>query len=175
MLATVAGSEAIHTRPVARLYRAVLHRAPGAPYLRARVADHRRGVYISSMANELLGSREFRAAHGTPSNQALVDLIYRNVLGRPPSTSSLATVGVPPVERRGEPWGVRAGDQRVRRVHPDQRGLGTGPGRLPRHGRVQPVAARSSTGGPSASPPGPGLMPLIDRLYTSSTYAARFA
>lgn len=73
--------------PVARLYLAYFQRQGDDEGIRYWIGTGLPGVAVS---NAFAGSAEFSARYGPLSNVAFVDLVYRNVLGRPPDDGGLA-------------------------------------------------------------------------------------
>lgn len=74
-----------------RLYRAVLGRQPDSGGLGFWIAGLDGGVGLETMAREFITSQEFVARYGAaPSNQAMVNALYRNVLGREPDAGGAA-------------------------------------------------------------------------------------
>ncbi|MEZ5410708.1 MAG: DUF4214 domain-containing protein [Acidimicrobiales bacterium] len=73
--------------PVARLYLAYFQRQGDDEGIRYWIGTGLPGVAVS---NAFAGSDEFNARYGPLSNVAFVDLVYRNVLGRPPDDGGLA-------------------------------------------------------------------------------------
>jgi hypothetical protein len=87
----VASTEARQlVEPVNRLYRAFFFRSPDAGGLSHWVGRLRGGAALSEVSNAFAASPEFAATYGSLSNQAFVDLVYRNVLGRSADASGLA-------------------------------------------------------------------------------------
>jgi hypothetical protein len=84
------GEAASIVEPVNRLYRAYFRRSPDAGGLSHWVGRVRAGARLSDVSNAFAGSPEFAATYGSLSNQAFVDLVYRNVLNRAPDASGLA-------------------------------------------------------------------------------------
>ncbi len=76
---------------VARLYTAYFGRYPDASGWSYWNARHRAGVGLSAMSSSFADSAEFRTVYGNAvSNQAFVELVYRNVLNRPSDTEGIA-------------------------------------------------------------------------------------
>ena len=73
--------------PVARLYLAYFQREGDDEGIRYWIGTGLPGVAVS---NAFAGSDEFQARYGALSNVGFVDLVYRNVLGRPPDDGGLA-------------------------------------------------------------------------------------
>ena len=69
--------------PVARLYLAFFGRDPDFNGLMYWAGQIRSGYPLQGVADFFAGSPEFRAMYGSLNNQAFIDLVYRNVLGRP--------------------------------------------------------------------------------------------
>lgn len=79
----VAGEGRDHAEPVARLYLSALGRLPDRQGLVYWTTRHRAGVPLVRLADQVIDSSEFAARYGAPGNAGFVDLVYRNVLGRP--------------------------------------------------------------------------------------------
>jgi hypothetical protein len=104
LLASLLGGEgARHAQPVARLYLAALGRTPDPSGLDYWTRRHRSGVSIRRLADQFIASSEFQRRYGVPSVADFVDLVYRNVLGRPGDPSGI------------DYWGRRLADGRVSR------------------------------------------------------------
>lgn len=73
--------------PVSRLYAAIYLRTPDYGGLMYWADQRRRGVTMNDMATTFARTPEFRNMYGTLGNPAFVDLVYKNVLGRLPSTT----------------------------------------------------------------------------------------
>ena len=69
--------------PVVRLYQAYFRRTPDAAGLRYWIGERRAGRTIYAMSQAFAASAEFRTLYGTLTDRAFVELVYRNVLGRP--------------------------------------------------------------------------------------------
>lgn len=69
--------------PMARLYQAYFLRRPDAAGLRYWIDQRRGGRSTQSISNYFSASPEFRQRYGTLTNRQFVELVYRNVLGRP--------------------------------------------------------------------------------------------
>jgi hypothetical protein len=84
MVANLANSAEAGTvvEPVNRLYRAFFRRSPDAGGVTYWVGRLRAGAGLNQVAGAFAGSAEFGATYGMLSNQAFVDLVYRNVLNR---------------------------------------------------------------------------------------------
>ncbi|WP_132256408.1 DUF4214 domain-containing protein, partial [Methylobacterium segetis] len=74
----------------ARLYYALLDRAPDAGGLQAWTQALKGGLSEAGMAQAFLGSGEYEAKHGGLSDSAFVDLLYQNALGRHAEAGGLA-------------------------------------------------------------------------------------
>lgn len=70
--------------PVARLYRAYLLRVPDMPGLQFWITQRRAGRSLYWISESFARSREFTSRYGALSNAQFMDLIYRQVLERPP-------------------------------------------------------------------------------------------
>ena len=73
--------------PMTRLYSAFYVRIPDYNGLVYWAQQRRSGVSMASIANTFARTPEFRDLYGTVTNAQFVDLVYENVLGRPPSAS----------------------------------------------------------------------------------------
>jgi hypothetical protein len=73
--------------PVTRLYFAYFLRTPDASGLQYWIGRHQRGFTLSSISSTFATSSEFDAAYGDLDDEAFVELVYSNVLGRSPDTS----------------------------------------------------------------------------------------
>ncbi len=80
---TAAPAEA-YEGEVRRLYRGAFGREPDAAGLAYWAGIRAAGVTLVSVADEFAISAEVRARYGATSDGEYVDLVYRNVLGRPP-------------------------------------------------------------------------------------------
>jgi len=69
--------------PVNRLYMAYFHRNPDADGLRYWVWRLRGGTPLGAVSSGFTQSPEFISTYGALDDAAFVDLVYRNVLGRP--------------------------------------------------------------------------------------------
>ncbi|CAN5645087.1 hypothetical protein BH10ACT1_BH10ACT1_41340 [soil metagenome] len=74
---------------VDRLYRSAFGRLPDTAGLTANVAHRDRGMVARDLAGNFLASSEFTRTYGTPDDRAFTALLYRNALGREPSTADL--------------------------------------------------------------------------------------
>lgn len=75
---------------VTRLYRAYFLRLPDTDGLSYWVDRRRAGTSLASISASFASSPEFRRLYGSLSNRAFVELVYRNVLGRPGEESGIA-------------------------------------------------------------------------------------
>ena len=75
--------------PAARLYTAYFLRRPDASGLRYWIAQLRAGRSNRWVAEFFARSPEFQQRYGTLSNREFVELIYRNILGRPGEASGV--------------------------------------------------------------------------------------
>lgn len=74
-----------------RLYQAAFNRVPDAGGLGFWIAQMDKGLSLQDAASSFVGSTEFQALVGTaPSNSALVDKFYQNVLHRSPDAGGYA-------------------------------------------------------------------------------------
>ena len=75
---------------IARLYDGILDRNADSTGLQFWWGQHDAGTSLSSIANSLISSPEFTAAHASISNTDFVGLLYENLLGRTGSAPELA-------------------------------------------------------------------------------------
>lgn len=73
--------------PVARLYTAVFNRLPDPSGLEYWIKKRRAGATLNEVAAAMTASGEFTNTYGNLSNGQFVDLVYQNVLKRPPDSS----------------------------------------------------------------------------------------
>lgn len=73
-----------------RLYQATFKREPEAAGLEYWLKATEAGTSALSMAAQFVGSPEFQATYGALNNSQFVELMYRNVLGRPPEPAGLS-------------------------------------------------------------------------------------
>ena len=85
--------------PVTRLYFAYFRRTPDTSGLQYWIGRHQRGFTLSSVSSTFATSSEFDAAYGDLDDEAFVELVYSNVLGRSPDTSGAAVLGRPAPRR----------------------------------------------------------------------------
>lgn len=83
LAALIAGEGADHAEPVARLYLSALGRLPDRSGLQYWTRRHAAGVRLVRLAEQFLTSSEFQRRYGDPTDIGFVELLYRNVLGRP--------------------------------------------------------------------------------------------
>lgn len=76
--------------PVNRLYAAYFERSPDAGGLQFWVGRLRGGAGLGAVSAAFASSAEFVGTYGSLSDQAFVDLVYRNVLGRNADAGGLA-------------------------------------------------------------------------------------
>lgn len=76
--------------PVIRLFQAYFLRLPDVNGLGYWVGKSRSGSRLGRISSYFAGSGEFRNRYGSLSNAAFVDLIYRNVLGRPGDAAGIS-------------------------------------------------------------------------------------
>jgi hypothetical protein len=69
---------------VARLYYAILGRAPDAAGLAAWESDHAHGDSLANIATDFINSAEYTAKFGAPNNAQFVNALYEGALGRAP-------------------------------------------------------------------------------------------
>lgn len=79
----VDGEGADDAQPVARLYLAALGRLPDRSGLQYWTRRHAAGVPLVVLADQFIRSAEFNRRNGTPTDAGYIDVLYRNVLGRP--------------------------------------------------------------------------------------------
>lgn len=79
--------ERVHS--VTRLYQAYFLRRPDQPGFAYWVGQRRSGASLSWIASFFAASSEFTARYGALDDVDFVDLVYRNVLGRPPDDVGL--------------------------------------------------------------------------------------
>ncbi|HWJ61313.1 MAG TPA: DUF4214 domain-containing protein [Acidimicrobiales bacterium] len=87
MAGLVAGEGVADAQPVARLYLAGLGRLPDRSGLQFWTRRHAAGVPLIKLAEQFIGSAEFKRRYGSPSNTGYIDVLYRNVLGRAADTT----------------------------------------------------------------------------------------
>jgi hypothetical protein len=78
------GEGASTVQQVTRLYFSALGRLPDRAGLAYWTNRRKAGAPLSTLAAQVIGSREFTVRFGTPDDGAYVDLLYQNVLGRLP-------------------------------------------------------------------------------------------
>jgi hypothetical protein len=76
--------------PIVRLYFAYFLRIPDYEGLMYWVDAHNSGTSLWAISDSFAGSEEFQQRYGTLSNEAFVDLIYQNILGRAPDSGGYA-------------------------------------------------------------------------------------
>ncbi len=76
--------------PVTRLYRAYFLRIPDVPGLRFWITKRRGGASLDSISQTFANSSEFKNRYGTLADQAFVELVFQNVLGRPGDAGGIA-------------------------------------------------------------------------------------
>ena len=142
--------------------------------LRWRVAQRRAGMRDEAIADVLLASPEFRTAHGAIGNAALVDLVYRNALGRSP------TPGVRNIWSSHLASGTLSRGAFVRSISESRESIATNAA------WSQIIVAYRGMVGVSPSSTdlawwkakvaaGSDLVPLLARLYAGATYGRRFS
>lgn len=77
--------------PVVRLFQAYFLRLPDIGGLNHWTAKSRAGTRINTISSSFAGSNEFTTRYGRLTNRAFVELVYRNVLGRPGDTGGIAS------------------------------------------------------------------------------------
>jgi hypothetical protein len=75
---------------ISRLYQAYLRRQPDASGFSFWQGQRAAGVSLSGVSNAFAASNEFQSTYGSLSNDAFVDLVYANVLGRSPDPAGKA-------------------------------------------------------------------------------------
>jgi secreted trypsin-like serine protease len=70
---------------VIRLYKAIFLRAPDSAGLTFWMGEINRGVSLKRIADLMVRAQEFKTMYGSLGDADFVDLVYDNVLGRPPS------------------------------------------------------------------------------------------
>jgi hypothetical protein len=75
---------------VLRLYTGLLGRFPTRAELTAGVERVRSGRHLAALADELIASSEYRGDRGDTTDQAFVDDLYTDVLGRPADRAGVA-------------------------------------------------------------------------------------
>lgn len=93
--ASAAAAPAVDVSPgvrdsVVRLYQASFDRAADADGVAYWLDLYRRGMPLTTIAEHFMTSQEWRARFGSVDNATFVDLLYRNVLGRPADRSGSA-------------------------------------------------------------------------------------
>ncbi len=87
----LAGAECdSRTHSVTRLYQAFFLRRPDQEGFSYWVGRRREGLSLVRISEFFTGSGEFTTRYGSLSDEAFVDRIYRNVLGRGPDASGMA-------------------------------------------------------------------------------------
>ncbi|MCU1453698.1 MAG: hypothetical protein JWN46_1844 [Acidimicrobiales bacterium] len=76
--------------PVIRLYSAFFLRTPDTGGITHWIGAYRNGTSLASIASAFASSSEFKNRYGPLTNAQFVDLVYQNVLGRPPDASGRA-------------------------------------------------------------------------------------
>ncbi len=85
----VTGEGARDAQPVVRLYLAGLGRLPDRSGLQYWTRRHAAGVPLGELAQRFIVSTEFNRRYGSPGNTGYIEVLYRNVLGRPADASGL--------------------------------------------------------------------------------------
>lgn len=170
----VEGEGAEHGEPVVRLYLAALGRLPDPSGMGYWTRRHLAGWTLAEIADEVLVSSEFARRFGAPTDDAFVDQLYRNVL-----------------DRAGDPSGVDYWTRRLAGGAISRRGLVVQFSESPEHVRASQIEAETSVvylGMVRRAPDpsvlswwstkrsqGAGLEVLIDLVFDSSAYRARFS
>jgi hypothetical protein len=85
------GNDAVtNVDPVVRLYSAYFLRPPDKSGLAFWLGRRRAGWTLSRISDNFAGSSEFKNRYGSLSNSAYVQLVYSNVLNRPPDAGGLS-------------------------------------------------------------------------------------
>jgi hypothetical protein len=79
----VSGEADLRVDAVIRLYRAYFQRNPDHSGFTYWVNQRLKGRSLLSISSTFAGSSEFKGHYGSLGNAAFVDLVYRNVMGRP--------------------------------------------------------------------------------------------
>lgn len=85
-----AAPTSVNEARIERLYQAFFGRAPDVEGLDYWTGEADRGVSLESIADAFAQSTEFQATYGPLDDQAFVELVYVNVLGRSPDAEGLA-------------------------------------------------------------------------------------
>ena len=78
------------TDSIVRLYCGLLDRHPDADELAYWARRYWNGLPLASIAAAITTSGEFIARHGDPTDEALISILYRSVLGREPGEGGVA-------------------------------------------------------------------------------------
>jgi hypothetical protein len=76
--------------PIVRLYFAYFLRVPDYEGLMYRIDQFSNGQSLEATSDAFAASPEFQQTYGALSNEAFVDLVYQNILGRAPDQSGYA-------------------------------------------------------------------------------------
>ena len=87
---SAAGDPAVYQGQATRLYVAYFLRPPDVGGLRFWIGRLDGGMSLFAVSQFFSQSQEFRDRYGTLSDPEFVDLVYRNVLGRPPEPNGRA-------------------------------------------------------------------------------------
>lgn len=87
---SIAGSTFRYRAEIVRLYKAFFARLPDSAGLEHWVQARRSGLDLARVADSFASSAEFAATYGHLSNEAFVDRLYHNVLGRAADSEGLA-------------------------------------------------------------------------------------
>jgi Ca2+-binding RTX toxin-like protein len=86
----LAASPTDYAGQVYRVYEATLGRAPDPEGLATWVHALGSGTSLQTVVDGFVGSQEFQTLYGAPDNNGFVNLLYNNVLHRPPDAQGLA-------------------------------------------------------------------------------------
>jgi len=75
---------------IARLYFAYFGRIPDYGGLQYWIGQYQTGVNLTNISQSFAASNEFQSIYGSLSNEAYVELVYQNVLGRAPDATGRA-------------------------------------------------------------------------------------
>lgn len=170
----VEGEGAEHGEPIVRLYLAALGRLPDPSGMGYWTRRHHAGWTLAQIADQILVSSEFERRFGAPGDEAFVEQLYANVLGR-----------------AGDAAGVDYWTRRLAADRISRRGLVVQFSESSEHVRASAIEAEASVVylGMVRRPPdrsvlgwwatkradGAGLDVLIDLVAGSNAYVSRFS
>ncbi|HRW38943.1 MAG: DUF4214 domain-containing protein [Acidimicrobiales bacterium] len=170
----VEGEGAEHGAPIVRLYLAALGRLPDPSGMGYWTRRHLAGWTLAEIADQILVSSEFERRFGAPADGAFVDQLYENVL-----------------DRAGDPSGIDYWTRRLVAGQISRRGLVVQFSESSEHVRSAQIEVETSIvylGMVRRAPDpsviswwttrrtgGAGLDVLVDLVYASSAYRARFS